>query len=46
MFIETTISDKTFKTLLDTGASYLLVSSDGLASWALRSLREEAPLRP
>ena len=28
MFVEITISGKTFKALLDTGASYLLVSSD------------------
>ena len=36
MFVETTISGKTFKALLDTGASHLLVSSDVASKLGLK----------
>ena len=36
MFVETTISGKTFKALLDTGASHLLISSDVASKLGLK----------
>jgi len=36
MFVETTISGKTFKALLDTGASHLLVSTNVASKLGLK----------
>ena len=45
MFVETTISGKTFKTLLDTGASYLLISSDVASKLGLKISKERGTIK-